>query len=261
MVNNSIVECANGTSASNETSKTNGSSKTNGTSKLNGTSELNRTSEIHKNKQPKNPFLDDDDEVDSYVSVPSQEEPPTSKAPVRSLPPLPPRKCLTNEPLKIPVRIIQKCVQTKRASFPEINATLTEPTESNDNVVNIETESCAIGNNCETGAYPKWADTYRENQEKLRDLSHFGNETIYYLSVQFSYFFEFLEPQQGMPELNLPLSIGDMIDICTRHYQSFDEVFVHINPTDKRFDNLYIDIAERQEQFKPMNNIPRMRSK
>lgn len=177
MLNDSIVKCANGISRINETSKTNGSSKFNG------------TSEKHKDNPPKNPFLDDDDELDSCVSGPSQREPPTTKAPVCSLPPLPPRKFSPNEPLKIPVRIIQKCVQSKRASVLEKGATLKEPTESNEHVVNGKTESCVIGNNCKTGAHPKCVDMYRENQEKLRDHSHFGNVKIYYLFVKISYLF------------------------------------------------------------------------
>lgn len=139
---------------------------------------------MHKAKQPKNPFLDDDDEVVSCVSGPPQSEPPSSKAPVCLLPPLPPRNSTTNEPLKIPVRIIQK-----RALVPEIETTLKESTESNDNVVNGKTESYVTKINCKTGAHPKWMDTYRENQEKLRDHSHFGNENIYYLIVSICYLF------------------------------------------------------------------------
>lgn len=63
-----------------------------------------------------------------------------------------------------------------------------------------------------------------------------------------------------MQEFKLP-PVDDMIDVCPRHFQSFDEVFVHITPTDKRFDELYNSITELQEHFKPLNYIPRMQLK
>lgn len=68
---------------------------------------------------------------------------------------------------------------------------------------------------------------------------------------------EILEPR-GMQEFKLP-SIGDLIDVFPRHFQSFDEVFVHIRPWEKQFDDLYNTFAELQEQLRPLNYIPRMR--